>query len=125
MNELYQRAVFDEWAVVALVQGKNLLLKYLGPRHDDFQKKFLEDTQELRAYYRANQYHLGDFEFARHGHGTKSEAFVMIGDDIYLICNNTSKSMTEIAGDPLWLSAQVPFLEMSDRFRSDPLVHPL
>ena len=33
--------------------------------------------------------------------------------------------MSSIAKDPLWLSAQVPFVEMSDKFRSDPLVFPL
>jgi hypothetical protein len=125
MNELYKKVVFDEWAIVALVQRKALLLRYIGPRKDDFQSRFLDDTKELRDKFRQNTYNIGDFEFARHGHGTKSEAFVMIGDDIYLICNNTNLTMTDIAKDPLWLGAQVPFVEMSDRFRSAPLVHPL
>lgn len=125
MNELYKKTVFDEWAVVALMPGKIVLLGYIGPRKEGFQKSFLDDTKELRAQFRANQYNVGDFEFARHGHGTKAEAFVMIGDDIYLVCNNTNLSMTDIAGDPLWLSAQGPFMEMSERFRSEPLVHPM
>ena len=67
---------------------------------------------------------VGDFEFARHGFGTKVEAFMVVGEGIYLICNNTAQSMSGIANDPLWLSAQVPFVEMSDRFRSDPIVLP-
>jgi hypothetical protein len=29
--------------------------------------------------------------------------------------------MDEIARDPLWLNAQVPFVEMSDKFRDNPL----
>jgi hypothetical protein len=125
MNELYEKAVFDELAVVAVVQHKVFLLRYTGHRLEDFQKHFLEDTKELRDQLRANKYNIGDFEFARHGHGTKAEAFVVVGDEIYLICNHTQRSMTQISQDPLWLSAQVPFVEMSDRFRSDPLVHPL
>jgi len=125
MNELYGKVVFDELAVVAIVQQKIYLLRYTGHRLDDFQHHFLEDTKELRDQLRANRYNIGDFEFARHGYGTKAEAFVVIGDDIYLICNHTGRSMTEIAEDPLWLSAQVAFVEMSDRFRSNPLVHPL
>ena len=125
MNELYQKTVFDEWAVVALMPEKIVLLRYLGRRKEGFQKDFLSDTKELRDQFRANQHSIGDFEFARHGHGTKAEAFVMIGDDIYLVCNNTNLTMTDIAKDPLWLSAQVPFLEMSDRFRSEPLAHPM
>lgn len=125
MNELYGKVVFDELAVVAVVQHKVYLLRYTGHRLGDFQTHFLEDTKELRDQLRANKYNIGDFEFARHGYGTKAEAFVVVGDDIYLICNHTSRSMTQISEDPLWLSAQVPFVEMSDRFRSDPLIHPL
>ena len=49
------------------------------------------------------------------------EAFLMVGDGLYLICNNTAQSMSAIAKDPLWLSAQVPFVELSDQFRADPL----
>ena len=121
MNDLYQKVVFDEWAVVSLVQHKAKILAYLGPRKDDFQKNFATDVQDLRADLLSRRHSMGDFEFARHGVGTKLEAFVMVGDGLYLICNNTAKSMSAIAKDPLWLSAQVPFVELSDQFRSDPL----
>ena len=121
MNDLYQKVVFDEWAIVSLVQHKAKILAYLGPRKDDFQKNFATDVQDLRADLLSKRHSIGDFEFARHGVGTKLEAFVMVGDGVYLICNNTAQSMSAIAKDPLWLSAQVPFVELSDRFRSDPL----
>ncbi|HYT61345.1 MAG TPA: hypothetical protein VEL06_14310 [Haliangiales bacterium] len=122
MNELYQKVVFDEWAVVSLVQHKARIVTYLGPRKEDFQKNFATDVQDLRAELLSNQHSIGDFEFARHGFGTKLEAFVVLGEGLYLICNNTTQSMSTIAKDPLWLSAQVPFVELSDRFRSDPLL---
>jgi len=32
------------------------------------------------------------------------------------------QSMDVIAKDPLWLAAQVPFVELCDKFREDPLV---
>ncbi len=121
MNDLYQKVVFDEWAIVSLIQHKAKILAYLGPRKDDFQKNFATDVQDLRADLLSRRHSIGDFEFARHGVGTKLEAFVMVGDGLYLICNNTAKSMSAIAKDPLWLSAQVPFVELSDQFRSDPL----
>ncbi len=121
MNDLYQKVVFDEWAIVSLVQHKANILAYLGPRKDDFQKNFATDVQDLRADLLSRRHSIGDFEFARHGVGTKLEAFVMVGEGLYLICNNTAQSMSAIAKDPLWLSAQVPFVEMSDQFRSDPL----
>ncbi len=121
MNDLYQKVVFDEWAIVSLVQHKAKILAYLGPRKDDFQKNFATDVRDLRADLLSKRHTIGDFEFARHGVGTKLEAFVTVGDGLYLICNNTAQSMSAIAKDPLWLSAQVPFVELSDQFRSDPL----
>ena len=121
MNDLYQKVVFDEWAIVSLIQHKAKILAYLGPRKDDFQKNFSTDVQDLRADLLSRRHSIGDFEFARHGVGTKLEAFVMVGEGLYLICNNTAQSMSAIAKDPLWLSAQVPFVELSDQFRSDPL----
>ena len=125
MNDLYRKVVFDEWAIVSLIQHKAKILAYLGPRKDDFQKNFATDVQDLRADLLSRRHSIGDFEFARHGVGTKLEAFVVVGDGLYLICNHTAQSMSAIAKDPLWLSAQVPFVELSDRFRSDPLVLPL
>ena len=125
MNELYRKIVFDEWAIVSLVQHRAKILAYLGPRKDDFQKNFAADVQDLRAELLSDKHNPGDFEFSRHGLGTKLEAFVVVGDGLYLICNNTAESMNGIAKDPLWLAAQVPFAEMSDRFRSDPLLYPL
>ena len=122
MNDLYRKAVFDEWVIVSLIQHKAKILAYLGPRKDDFQKNFAADVQDLRADLLSSRHSIGDFEFTRHGVGTKLEAFVMVGDGLYLICNNTAQSMSAIAKDPLWLSAQVPFVELSDEFRSDPLV---
>ena len=121
MNDLYRKVVFDEWVVVSLIQHKAKILAYLGPRKDDFQKNFATDVQDLRADLLSSRHSIGDFEFARHGVGTKLEAFLMVGDGLYLICNNTAQSMSAIAKDPLWLSAQVPFVELSDQFRSDPL----
>src|SRR5438094_589840 len=125
MSELYKKVVFDEWAIVSLIQNKARILSYLGPRKDDFQRNFATDVQDLRSELLSDQHALGDFEFTRHGIGTKLEAFVVVGDGLYLICNNTGRSMSSIAKDPLWLSAQGPFVEMSDKFRSDPLVFPL
>ena len=80
MNDLYQKVVFDEWAIVTLIQHKAKILAYLGPRKDDFQKSFATDVQDLRADLLSRRHSIGDFEFARHGVGTKLEAFVMVGD---------------------------------------------
>src|SRR5438094_303910 len=99
MNDLYRKVVFDEWVIVSLIQHKAKILAYLGPRKDDFQKNFATDVQDLRADLLSRRHSIGDFEFARHGVGTRLEAFVMAGEGLYLICNNTAQSMSAIAKD--------------------------
>jgi hypothetical protein len=125
MNSRYKKVVFDEWAVVSLAHKKSRILHYLGPRNDDFLKNFANDLGALRAELVHDKRVPGDFEFARHGVGTLIEAFVVLGDGFYLICNKTDDSMEGITKDPRWLDAQVPFVELSDRFRTDPLVYNL
>lgn len=121
MNARYKQTVFDEWAVISLAGGKGRLLAYIGPRRAGFQKNFLTDAGALREGLLSKEYHVGDFEFARHGVGSAFESFMVVGEGLYLICNNTVQSMDDITKDPLWLGAQVPFVELSDKFRADPL----
>jgi hypothetical protein len=121
MNDRYGRVVFDEWAVVSLVKQKARILSYSGPRNDAFLKNFADDLGSLRAELLKSKYQVGDFEFARHATGTCFEAFVVLGKGVYLICNNLNASMNEIAKDPRWLQAQVPFAEFAEKARSSPL----
>lgn len=121
MNERYGQVVFDEWAVVSLVQQTPRVVSYSGPRKDAFLKTFIDDLGTLRGELLNDKYSVGDFEFARHAHGTLFEAFIVFGDGFYLICNNTRASMDEIAKDPRWLNAQVFFAELAEKVRSSPL----
>lgn len=121
MDALYGRTVFDEWAVVSLAENKARVLAYIGPRNDDFLQNFVKDLGALRAELLTESYGVGDFEFERHGTGTGFESFLVLGRALYLICNNTRESMDMIAKNPRWLSAQVPFAELSEQFRANPL----
>lgn len=121
MNALYGKVVFDEWAVVSLVRQKARVLAYTGPRNDAFLQHFANDLGTLRTQLVDGQYGIGDFEFSRHGTGTSLEAFLVLGDGIYLFCNNTQRTMDEIAKDVRWLNAQVPFAELGDAMRADPV----
>ncbi len=122
MNARYENVVFDEWAVISLADNKGKLLSYDGPRKQGFQKNFLADAGALRAGLLTESGNVGDFEFARHGVGTGFESFMVLGKGIFLICNNTVQSMDGITKDPRWLGAQVPFVELSDRVRENPVV---
>lgn len=121
MNARYKNVVFDEWAVIALGDGKGRILSYMGPRKEGFQQNFLQDAGPLRQGLLSEEYGAGDFEFSRHGVGPAFESFMVLGKGLYLICNNTVQSMDGITKDSLWLGAQVPFVELSDKFREDPL----
>jgi hypothetical protein len=124
MNSRYGFVVFDEWAVISIAENKARVLAYTGPRNDDFLKNFARDLGSLRAGLRGGEYGAGDFEFTRHGTGTGYEAFMVVGQGLYLICNNTSETMETLAKNPRWLAAQVPFAEFADRVRENPLTVP-
>jgi len=121
MNARYKKVVFDEWAIVSLADHKGRVLAYSGPRKAEFRKNFLTDAGSLREGLLNEEYNVGDFEFARHGVGPAFESFMVLGKGMYLICNNTVQTMDGITSDPRWLGAQVPFVELSEKFRSDPL----
>jgi hypothetical protein len=123
MNDRYGKPVFDEWAIVSLRHHQARIIAYIGPRNDVFFKSFADDLAPLRAELLDAKYGPGDFDFARHGVGTVFESFMVLADGVYLICNNTTSSMNDIAKDPRWLNAQVPFAELGDKVRSSPLAY--
>ena len=121
MNQRYGGIVFDEWAIVSLVDNKAHLLAYAGPRKKGFLQDFVVDAGALRAALMTQNFEAGDFEFARHGVGHAYEAFMALGEGMYLICNHTVQSMDTISRNPRWLGAQGPFVDLSEYFRANPM----
>lgn len=123
MNTRYRDVVFDELAIVSIGDNQTRTVSYQGPRPDAFARSFPADSAPLRRTVRqgSQTYQAGDFEFSHEGAGTAFEAFMILGRNLCLICNNTVKSMEGISRNPRWIEAQVPFAELGDKFRSDPL----
>ena len=121
MNSRYGGVVFDEWALVSLAENKARVLFYTGPRNDEFLSSFVKDLGALRSELLGGKHGVGDFEFSRHGVGTVIEAFLVVGQGLYLICNHTAESMDTIAKNPRWLGAQVPFAELAEKIRANPV----
>lgn len=123
MNARYRDVVFDELAIVSIGDNQTRTVSYQGPRQEAFACSFPKDSAALRKTVReGNQsYEAGDFEFCHDGNGTAFEAFMVLGGGLCLICNNTARSMDGICSNPRWLEAQVPFAELGDTFRSNPL----
>ena len=119
MNAGYGKTVFDEWALVSLKRGHEKIVHYFGPRRDDFQKNFSGDLGPMRAEFLTLKHAPGHYDFARHSVGTGFEAFVCIGSELYLIFNNTQRSMDDITRDQRWLEAQKAFAELTEHFSGD------
>jgi hypothetical protein len=121
MDALYHAVLFDEWVVVSLQSGRSRVLAYNGPRAESYQEHFSTDVGPLRSEMAGKQLAIGDFEFALDATGTRYDACLRLGAASYLICNHTLQSMAQIRQNPNWLEAQKPFVELSEKFRDDPL----
>lgn len=124
MRVHYRQPVFDEWAILSLAAKRGSVFAYGGPRVETFRAKLPDDAEPLRALAAGRQFHEGDIEFALDAGGTHYDAFMKIGAASYLICNHTGKTMADIRSDSRWLKAQEILFDLSEKFRSDPLVVP-
>jgi hypothetical protein len=121
MNAAYRQPVFDEWVLVSFKPQRGAILAYSGPRAESYKKTFTADVQPLRTELDQRKLAVGDFAFVPSATGTQHDACLRLGEGSWLFCNHTQKSMQDIRQNPLWREAQVPFVELSEQFRSDPL----
>lgn len=122
MHALYSKPVFDEWVILAPGAKSSGILAYTGPRVEEFRKKLQDDVVPLLTQVDGRPLETGDFEFTLDGGGTRHDVMLKLGANSYLVCNNTAKSMVEIRADARWLKAQAAFVDLSEKFRVDPLV---
>lgn len=120
MDELYGKVIFDEWLLAVIHGRKARLLHYVGVRPDDLKKAFGTDLHDFSRELSSGRRELGHYEFSRYASGTYFDAYMVVGPDTYLFCNNTTQSMAGITRDDRWLKAQVPFVELSEWFRENP-----
>ena len=121
MNALYNKPIFDEWAVLTLQPRAPTLAFYDGPRIEQFRQRFLDDIAPLRQELEGRHLAVGDFAFVLEATGTSYDACVRLGSASYLLCNHTARTMSEIRQDPRWLAAQKAFVELTEKFRHDPV----
>lgn len=121
MNQAYGRVVFDEWLIVSRQAGSVHLLHYQGPRAATIMESLADETSALRQSGAHIHSDPGQFDFTREGAGSDFDAYVCVGKDCFLLCNNTQKSMQEVSADTNWLSAQGEFLNLSQYFVVDGL----
>jgi hypothetical protein len=123
MNERFGDTVFDEWSII-LFDSRIRVLSYHGPRKEHFLKNFSGDCNGLRLALIDHDQQSGDFQFAQHAGETAFDVFMLIGDGLCLICNNTVKSLSAFIDQPRWVPARAAFAELGEKFQSSPLVYP-
>ncbi len=119
MDTLYQKPVFDEWALVSLTSTAAKVLWYHGPRSEEFLQKLHADFAPLYEAMEGRHYGIGDFEFVQDAKGSRFDACIRSGKTTYVLCNNSYGSMTEIRADVRWREAQKPFVQLTEEFRMD------
>ncbi len=122
MDALYQKPVFDEWVVVSIDDGQAAILAYDGLRAESFEQTLHTDSAPIVREMQDKQYTVGDFEFAQEARGSRFDACVRLGGKTYLLCNNTYGTLADLRKDPRWIKAQVPFVDLTEKFRADELV---
>lgn len=121
MQANYGRPVFNEWIIAHLGSGHSEMLGYVGPRQNEIGEKFADDFSSVRASIQDDSHMAGDFDFAPDADGTRFDAYVVLGKDLYLFVNHTEKSMEDIQEDSAWRDAQEPWVAMAEEFRVFPL----
>ena len=121
MESAIGEPVFDEWALAEKTSPGWKLIEYGGNRKDDFLAGFNADVAALKDTLDPSKTHIGDFAFSHEGHGTGFDAHMCVGENIFLLFNNTAKSTGEITNNPKWTQAQIHFAELLEAFIADPV----
>ena len=122
MNAAYGQPVFNEWVLVSIRADRGAILSYEGPRQEKYKQQFTLDLQTMLKELAGQKLGVGDFAFASDATGTHYDGCLRLGDSSYLFCNHLTRTMREIRESPLWIEAQKPWVELSQKFQSDPLV---
>lgn len=122
MDTFYGRTVFDEWAVLSIEGPRIAVLAYEGPRKETFAEQMRRDLVQLQNETQNERRDPGAFAFSREAEGPAFDAYIVLGKSLFLICNNTHETIAQLALDPQWRKAQVPFADLAEVFRHHPLV---
>jgi len=115
-------SVFDEWALAEKTPNGWKILGYGGDRKEEFLEEFNTDIVALRDTLDPAKTLVGDFAFSHEGYGSGFDAHMCVGENIFILFNNTKKSTGEITSNPRWTKAQIHFTELLEAFISDPVV---
>ena len=113
--------VFDEWAIAEKTSSGWKILGYGGNRQEEFLAEFNTDIAALRDTLDPANTLVGDFAFSHEGYGSGFDAHMCVGENLFVLFNNTGKSTGEITSNPKWTQAQIHFTELLEAFIANPV----
>lgn len=120
MNARYGGVVFDEWMIVEM-GATDKILAHSGPRGEEIVLDFGTDTEAIHQLLQASSNFAGDFGFTHEGHGTRFDAYTVLGNNLFLLWNKTDASTGHITKSPNWPLAQVEFAALAKSFKTNPV----
>ena len=120
IKEIVGRNVFDEWAMIHIEENQWKVLAYQTVRTDGFKTNFKSDVSSLKSIDPSTT-QIGEFAFSNDGYGTKFDAYLYAGNNIFFLFNHTAKTAAEITSDPSWEKAEKQLEELRIQFVMDPV----
>lgn len=121
INEMAEETIFDEWALVKIEDSQWKVLMFHSPRAEELKNQFKYDVSSLKLLD-SYETDIGEFSFSQEGFGTKFDAYLCAGENIFFLFNNTVKAASAITGDPSWEAAQTQFENLKELFIHHPIV---
>lgn len=121
LRRVDETIIFDEWVLVEIISKKWKVLAYQSNRKDAFRANFHDDVSSLKMLD-PTQTHIGEFCLSHEGVGTKFDAYLCAGENVFFLFNHTVKTIDELIADPAWEEAQKHFVELQEHFMIDPVM---
>lgn len=118
MQAVCRHPVFDEWVIISVSGGDFEVESYHGPREG---ANLVRDTAAIYDSLTRKAYYPGEFDFSFEGHDERFDAFMAMGNGLFVLFNNMSFTTEGITSNPLWRKAQGEFVNLGDAFAADPV----
>lgn len=122
INVKYGNVVFDEWLIVQMGQTDKILA-HSGPRGEEVVLDFGTDTEAIHKLLQKNS-NVGDCGFTEEGHGTRFDAYTVIGKNLFVLWNRTEGATTHITQNRKRSPAQTELAAFAEIVKKDPVQYP-
>lgn len=121
LNNQIKYTIFNEWILISVTPRSWDILKYSGPRQSEFFSHLSEDLTSVHQKMNDLNPIPGEFDFSYEGYGKAFDAYMCIGEKLYILFNNTLKNADEIKAHINWKKAERKIRNLQQKFMDDPV----